>query len=50
MTGRLTGGVSLNGRLLFSFLGVSAGEGGVTSNLTCFALHILILQYEKKIS
>lgn len=44
---RLTGGVSLDGCLLLSFLRVPAGEGSVTSDLTASALDILVLDREK---
>lgn len=44
---RLTGGVSLDGCLLLSFLRVPAGEGSVTSDLTTSALDILVLDREK---
>ncbi len=41
--GRLTGGVSLDGSLLFSFFRVSAGEGGMTSYCSCSAFNIALL-------
>lgn len=41
---KLTGGVSLDGDLLFRFFRVPTREGGVSSYLCSFAVYITLLQ------